>query len=207
MAEPFNHQKMKWLNSIFYSSKLTATACRVAYVIGDHVNRVTRDCWLSQATIATKLGLSTKTIQRAILSLRRHDFVRIRYVGKSGRKQRFVPVVYELDNYGSASSQKRPIQADRSVHQTYLGNLQKSYLGTGERDLYTGEKSRPVRQTNRGLLEREIARRLGNDGWDLLSKLAEIDDGIVARLCHAQAAGALSASDLTAARLAARQAR
>jgi hypothetical protein len=54
-------------------------------------------------------------------------------------------------------------------------------------------------------LEIEVAARLGDDGIIILNKLAEIDDGNVARLCEAQRDGTLTYSDLSAARLAVQQ--
>jgi Helix-turn-helix domain len=208
MADAFSRQKMRWLNSVFYSQNVTSTACRVAYVIADHLNRATRDCWLAHATIARKLGVSAKTVQRSIRSLKDQRLLSIRYAGAESRKQRFVPAFLEdeaqvnsvLDN-GRAC----PGNGDVNVHQSFSGNLTRSDLAAGQRSS-PGSATR-VRRNDRGRLEVEVARRLGGDGFEVLDRLAAIDDSIVCRLCEAHAQGALSAADLDAARLAARQAR
>jgi hypothetical protein len=56
-------------------------------------------------------------------------------------------------------------------------------------------------------IEMEIANRLGSDGFDVLNRLAEINDEFVARLCDRQRSGSLTDQDLTAARLAAKKVR
>jgi hypothetical protein len=50
-------------------------------------------------------------------------------------------------------------------------------------------------------------KRLGSDGANILSQLADIDDRIVDRLCQAQFSGSLTEQDLEAAKLAAKQSR
>jgi len=57
----------------------------------------------------------------------------------------------------------------------------------------------------RGLYERELARRLGNNGFEVLERLADHDDAIVERLCRAFADSKLGDRELSAARLAADQ--
>lgn len=57
----------------------------------------------------------------------------------------------------------------------------------------------------RGAAEIKLAEMLGADGMDVLSRLASIDDRIVARLCRALVEGTLSDHDLAAARLAAKR--
>jgi hypothetical protein len=215
MADEFNRQKMRWLNSVFYSSQLKAMACRVAYIIADRVNRITGDCWLSHTTIARKLRISTKTVQRSLGALQRTGFIVIRYAETNRRKQRFVPSFvisdHGLDSDGSSDGQGRPPVPDPGVHQSFSKNLHTSYLpeNSGSAITKTSGRQPPndFRRGNRGQMEVEIAKRLGADGFDILHQLAEVDDRIVHKLCVAQANNSLSADDLVAARLAARQVR
>jgi hypothetical protein len=57
----------------------------------------------------------------------------------------------------------------------------------------------------RGSYEAELAKLLGNDGFEILARLSEHDDAIIERLCHAYADGELGRRELSAARLAADQ--
>ena len=208
MADSFSRNKMRWLNSIMYSGKLKATACRVAYVLADHVNKVTGDCWLSHATIARKLGISTKTVQRAIGALKRPGFIFVRYAETNPRKQRFVPSFIlnsdgEPDSDGAPSGQERPPTLDAGGHQSFSKNILRSDLPQRIADSGSQHSDRELqnkfRRSSRGELEVKVAKRLGSDGFDVLNRLAEVDDRIVYRLCVAQANNRLTPADLYAA--------
>jgi hypothetical protein len=216
VADSFSRNKMRWLNSVMYSGRLKAMACRVAYVIADRVNKVTGDCWLAHTTIARKLGVSTKTIQRSLRTLERTGFIVIRYADANPRKQRFVPSFIlgsddGKDEGGPSTGHNGSPTPDSGVHQSFYKNLHRSDLPgeapNGRTDSAGQRPTNNFKQSNRGQLEVEIAKRLGPDGFDVLSQLAKVDDRIVLRLCEAQANNRLTTADLYAARLAARQIR
>jgi len=202
----FHSIKMRWLNGVFYNASLPASACRIAYLIADCTNHVTWDSWLSHLTISRKLKLSTKTVQRGVRALKNVGQLTIRFAGPDGVKPRLAPTLSRLadDILGPGGGQFRPRNPDRSVHQSYSSNLPISDLSGQRRPSQTGH---PIPSSIRGKYEIEVAGRLGFEGFDVLAKLASIDDAIVARLCDAQARGLLTDTDLRSARLAARHVR
>ena len=200
MADTFNRRKMQWLNSIFYEPGIQATACRIAYVIGDHLNRATGDSWLAQTTIALKIGKSPKTVNRALKELQAFGKLRIRRGGPSGTL-RYSPPDFETSEQQvspvQSCGQSRPARTDTTDRQSYLENLPRTYLRRGDRHK---RQVRP-RKMDRGRYELEIVARLdslGVDGMSVLSRLAEIDDQLVTKLCELQSHGGLSEEDLRA---------
>jgi hypothetical protein len=187
MADNFNRQKMLWLNSVFFDPKVRASTCRIAYIIGDHLNRITGDAWPAQSTIARRMGTSSKTVYRGLKELEAKGRLKISRGGRSGTL-RYAPV-FDIDvpEHGQA----RPSVPDASVQESYLNNLTKTDLRTG--DVEQGAPK--YRRAERGRFELEIASRLGAmgvDGMAILSRLAEINDRVVAEMCKLQQSGSLS---------------
>jgi hypothetical protein len=192
MADNFSSRKMRWLNSIFFDPTIKATTCRIAYVIGDYLNRHTGDAWPAQATIARKIGACPKTVYRAIKELERRGQLSVRRGGRAGTL-RYAPI------FVSNVRHPCPPTSDLRVQESYLDKLLRTNLGaTG----VANAKGR-VRNLARGHYEIEIAERLrkelGIDGMAVLGFLAQIDDHIVAQMCERQQAGTLSSEELQAA--------
>src|SRR5262249_39395283 len=162
-------------------TRIQPGACRVAYVIGDHLNRATGDSWLAQTTIARKIGKSPKTVNRALKELQAFGKLRIRRGGPAGTL-RYAPPDFdvggrEVDSV-HPSGQPCPLNTDTSDRQSYLENLPRTYLGDGDRQ----KRKAKSRKMDRGRYELEIAARLdglGVDGMAVLGQLAGIDDRLV----------------------------
>jgi biotin operon repressor len=203
MADAFSRQKMRWLNSVMYCKQFTPTVCRVAYMLADYLNRATQDCWPAQETIARKLGISTKTVQRSVRRLESMGVLQIRRPKRRGQTHRYAPVLKPASDFSDPAKRQGSQNAGvRDVRQSYLENPYRSYLGA---DRKSG--GRAQRASDRGRIEIEVARRFGSDGIEILNRLAEIDDRFVDRLCEAHRNGSLTDEALSAARLAAHQVR
>lgn len=191
-----------------YGSVSTSTEKCLAYSITDHLNCVTLDCWPSQSRLAELLGLrSVKTVQRAARGLEAQGYLTIKRAGRNS--YRYAPVFLpgDEDKFVPASGQPRPSHPDRNVSESSLPIHSKSSdpTKTAVRESASERHALPYNRKMRGAIELQIADRLGPGGMDILARLYAIDEGIVDRLCRAQADGRLGDRELVAARLAAEQ--
>jgi hypothetical protein len=102
---------------------------------------------------------------------------------------------------------RRAENADTNDGESFLGIHTKSF-STGEATEEDKRASRHRPSFNpreRGAIEVKLADKFGAGGFDVLARLASIDDAIIDRLCQAFVEGALSERDIAAARLAAEQ--
>ena len=201
-------QKHRWLKRAMFDCAVSSSEKCFAYLVIDRLNCVTLDCWPSQKLIADQFGWSTKTVHRVSFALKRRGYLRISR--NTHGSYRYAPIFLpeDEDKSGGASRQDCPPASDRNVHESSLSILiNQSSPSAGEPRL--GRP--PLTMTSnydknqRGLYERELARRLGNNGFEVLERLADHDDAIVERLCRAFADGKLGERELSAARLAADQ--
>ena len=204
MADEFGRRKMRWLNAVMYHPRLRPNSCRVGYLIADYLNRTTHEAWPSQITIAKKLRLSIKTVQRATRQLETQGLLKLRPSRNKSETHRYMPIFLPdpADKVVSSTRQISPKGPDCADLQSYSNNLHRTYL-SGYRD----KQRERLPAADRGGLEVEVARQLGNDGFEILDQLAAIDDAAVSRLCEKQRHGILTEADFHAARLAARQRR
>jgi hypothetical protein len=207
LVERVNRAKARWLKRVMYESSATSTEKCFAYSVVDHLNCVTLDCWPSQIRFAQLLGFrSTKTPQRAARGLERLGVLTLKHNGRS--RYRYAPVFLpgDADKIVPAGGQPRPPVPDSVVRESLLEIFPTSSSSmeaagkTSERDWRPGPNYDP---RQRGAMEIEVAAMLGNDGIEVLARLATVDNGIIDRLCRAYAAGALGERELAAARLAA----
>src|SRR5262249_30884689 len=173
-----------------------------AYLVTDRLNCATLDCWPSQKTIAGKFGWSTKTVHRAAKGLERRGYLTIARIGQGS--YRYAPsfLPEDEDKFGSPSGQYCPPLSDKNVGESFLGILSNQSSPSGAMQ---GSQTLSFNPKKRGLYETEIAKRLGEDGFEILARLSEHDDAIIQRLCRAHAIGKLGDRELDAARLAERQ--
>ncbi len=72
---PFKEIKLQWLMLLSCDASLSDTAVRVAlYIVTKHINGQSEKAWPSHQTIATAIGKSTKTVQRAVAALEKKWF-------------------------------------------------------------------------------------------------------------------------------------
>ena len=205
LIERVNRAKARWLKRVMYASPATAIEKCFAYLVADHLNCVTLDSWPGQPTVARLLGrASTRTAQRAGRGLAKHGLIHIkRNAGTLG--YRYAPV-FELsdeDRPVSTNGQLRTEDPAETVRESFL---QTHLIPVSTEALVDKRPSeRRYKRSQRGAVEVELIHLLGNDGVDILGRLALIDDRIVDRLCREQFHGCLGPRELMAARLAAEQ--
>jgi biotin operon repressor len=208
LYERANRMKHRWFKRIMYDRAAGSSEKCFAYIVIDRLNCVTLDCWPSQKTIADQLGCSTKTVHRMACALERRGYLRISR--NTHGSYRYAPVFLpeDEDKSVSASRQTCPPRPDKNVDQSFLGiltNQSSPRLGQREAGNVQTNAASKYERRQRGSYEAELAKLLGNDGFEILARLSEHDDAIVERLCHACADGELGARELSAARLAAEQ--
>lgn len=210
LLDHVNRAKARWLKRIMYDlPQITSTEKCLAYAISDHLNCATLDCWPSQVRLAQLLGFkSTKTVQRTTRGLQRHGVLTIKRRWRSN--YRYAPIFFPGDEDKIVASGRRggPNAPDKNVRESFLTthpNLSSSTEVVAD----DGEglvRTRPsYDRRRRGAIEMQLAEMFGKNGFDVVARLAELDDAIVDRLCRAFAEGQLGEREIYAARLAAEQ--
>jgi hypothetical protein len=206
LVEWVNRAKAKWLKRVMYHTPATSTERCFAYAVSDHLNAVTLDCWPSQLRLVKLFGFKcTKTIHRAAYALQEKGVLKVT-LGSDGC--RYAPVFNrdEMDIIVPEPRQPRPPVADSGVGESLLLIQSKSSSSEAAANGSTARSALIYRPAQRGALEVKVAELLGRDGFDVLSRLAQLDPIIIDRLCRAYLGGALGAREVAAARLAAEQA-
>lgn len=204
LFDAVSRAKALWLKRAMYHAKATSTEKCFAYLVADHLNCVTLDCWPSQFRCARLLGFKvTRTVQRAARGLEGWELLRITTAGKSGC--RYAPIFLDSEFDKPVTKSGHVCRADPDAH------VRESFLEIHINKSEPTQKSSPDTNHNvyerrkRGAIEMEIVKLLGADGVDILQKLGSLDDGIVDRLCRAFIERQLGERELIAARLAANQ--
>jgi len=202
-----SRMRAKWLKRVMYSERTSTSEKCFAYAVSDHLNCVTLDCWPSQERLAALLGWdSVKTAQRAALGLEAEGFQVITRVRRGS--YRYAPIFRvsdEEDSSVSAWGQFSLSETDKIVNESLLQNQPMGPTPTTPTYLVEQQSKKGSRLKQRGADEFALAQMLGPDGMEILSRLSELDDAHVQRLCDAFAIGAIDERELAAARLAAEQ--
>lgn len=202
--------KHRWLARVMGSPVPLAQKC-LAWAIAENLNCVTLDSWMKQERLKEALSAeTTRTVNRAARGLAEAHFITITHWRRDDGKAtpRYAPVFIDedWDRNVRRNGQKGPADPDRNVHQSLIENpLDETPAVLGRED--GAPSGTAPSRGQRGKYEVEVAQRLGDNGFDILIKLARLDDRIVQRLCRAQAEGVLGRQELLAARLAAEQLR
>ncbi len=204
-----SRMRARWLKRVMYDGATSNSEKCFAYTVSDHLNCVTLDCWAGQERVALFFGWkSVKTVQRASAGLEDKGFLIIKRPRRGSC--RYAPIFLlsdEEDNSVSAWGQFSLSQTDKIVSESLLQNHPigptpptPTYLTHSEQQMKQGNRLK-----ERGAYELALAELLGHDGMEILSRLAELDDAHVQRLCNAFAIGAVGERELAAARLAVEQ--
>jgi DNA-binding Lrp family transcriptional regulator len=70
--------RMEWTDVMALDAELSATAFKVAGVIGTHFNNYSGDTYVTQKRLARVMGLSPRTVQNAIRELERRGYLVVR---------------------------------------------------------------------------------------------------------------------------------
>jgi hypothetical protein len=196
-----NRAKHRWLKRVMFDCGTSSSEKCFAYLVVDRLNCVTMDCWPSQKLIAEQFGWSIKTVHRVAFGLKRrgHLIVSRNTHGSCRYAPVFLPE--DEDKSGSSPRQSCPSVPDKNVEESFL----EIQISKSSPSAAVGATASRYEGRQRGFYEAEIAKRLGNNGFEILGRLAEFDDDVVERLCRAQADCKLGERELLAARLAADQ--
>ncbi|MGA7807534.1 hypothetical protein [Bradyrhizobium sp.] len=202
-----NRAKHRWLKRVMFDCGTNSSEKCFAYLVLDRLNCVTLDCWPSQKLIAEQFGWSIKTVHRVAIGLKRRGHL---LISRNTRGScRYAPVFLPEDEDKSVANARHncPSAPDKNVEESFLGiQISKSSPSRAcEASESLGGVAWNYRPRQRGAYEAEVAKLLGNEGFEILERLSELDDGIVERLCRAFANGELGGRELIAARLAANQ--
>jgi len=63
MTDTFTRDKFAWLDQVLADDNLPATAFKLAYVIGQHINRQSGRAWPSQKRLGEATGLTARTVR------------------------------------------------------------------------------------------------------------------------------------------------
>jgi hypothetical protein len=210
LVERIGRAKARWLRRVMYNGSASSTQKCLAYAIADHLNCVTLDCWPSQFRLAKLLGFKTsKTVQRAAQGLEWIGVLTLSGGGRAGYRYGPVFMPGDEDKVVPSTGHSGPTEPDKNVSESFLVIQPNKSASTEE----ATEVGRPrqfgsrYERRQRGSIEIKLAEMLGQNGFDVLSRLGQIDDAIVERLCRAYASGLLGERELIAARLAAEQAK
>ena len=199
--------KARWLKRVMYETTATSTEKCFAYLVVDHFNCVTSDCWPSQARIAKLLGFKcVKTSQRVARGLERLGVLTLKQNGKNG--YRYAPVFLSGDEDKNVvtNGHRRPPVPDTDVRESLLLiPIKSSTSMVAAAAEITASTASTYDPRQRVEIEVKIAAMLGSNGIDVLARLAAVDNSIIDRLCRAYVSGALGTRELAAARLAAQQ--
>jgi hypothetical protein len=208
LSEQTSRRKHRWLKRVMFDRAVGSSEKCFAYLVVDRLNCVTLDCWPSQKLIADQFGWSIKTVHRVALALEKRGYLRI--IRNTKGSYRYAPVFLPEDEDKSVSAlrQNYPLVPDKNVDESFLGiltNQSSPRLGKREAEKVQTNTASNYERRQRGSYEAELAKLLGNDGFEILARLSEHDDAIVERLCRSCADGELGVRELSAARLAAEQ--
>jgi len=202
LTEQVARKKHRWLKRVVYDLATGSSEKAFAYLVMDHLNCVSLDCWPGQKKIADKFGWSTKTVHRVAFALERRGYLRI--ARSTHGSYRYAPVFLpeDEDKSGGSLRQNCPPGSDKNVDQSFLGILTNQSTPRTRPQSISPPGYDPHQ---RGRFEAELAKRLGSQGFEILAKLSEHDDAIVERLCRACASGEVGERELSAAHLVAQQ--
>jgi len=79
MAEPAltTKEKLLWYDALTFDVALSHLSARVAHAIGTHLNRWSGATFISHDTLAKRLGVSPKSIERAVAELERRGHLSV----------------------------------------------------------------------------------------------------------------------------------
>ena len=85
--------KLDWYDALTLDPKLSHRSVRIAHAIGKHFNGKSGSTFIAHETLAERLGISTKSVERSVMELERHGYLKvIRPRGRS-RANVYAPVI------------------------------------------------------------------------------------------------------------------
>ena len=214
--------RIRWATAVRHDPRLRPSVHSVAAEISNHANKEGK-ANPGKARLSRLIGVSEKTVQRATTALVAYGYLnRHRRIGRSNIYQLMFPVagnatamMRDADAVDLSSGHDRPASQDTNDPETYsrpisltyaasrtASNRQPSRPQTAEESGLGNEKRSRANRTlvnspNRTSLELALAKKLGNDGFDVLAAIPEY---MLEILFQRQLAGILVPADLQGAR-------
>lgn len=145
--------KFIWIRQVCSDQALGHLPCRVAALLLDHINQASEEAWPSQARLAEAAGVTTRSIQSALHSLRRSGHLTVRR--SKGRNNRYRPTLAAA-NKPSGDGARQPQTGSKTYEPTFA-RFQKTPL-EGRSNALKGEERRHM---GREMLA--LARHLGSN--------------------------------------------
>lgn len=209
LSDRVKRGKARWLKRVVRHPSATSTQKCLAHAIADYLNCVTLDCWAAQPTLARDIGhKSVKTVVRAGRGLEKFGLITLNR-NKAQPGLRYAPIFLpeDLDKPVLKHGHRRSKNTDTNDGESFLDihTQSSSTEVAAEQGRQVCRQGLSFNPKERGGIEVKLAEMFGANGFDVLARLASIDDAIINRLCQAFVECALSERDLAAARLAAQQ--
>jgi hypothetical protein len=131
--------KFIWIRQVCSDQTLGHLSCRVAALLLDHINLTSEEAWPSQARLAEAAGVTTRSIQSALHSLRLSGHLAVRR--SKGRNNRYRPN-FAPANQPSGDGARQP-QTGSKTHEQTFSRFQKTPL-EGRFNALKGEERRRV---------------------------------------------------------------
>lgn len=202
--------RLAWAGQIRRDKRLKPIAHSVAAELCDAASNARGDTWIKKETIARRLNVSTRTVQRCLSLLVKYDY--LTFTARPGTsniwKIRF-PATQSTASV-STSGQSCLGPQDSSVSQTYIepktepkttAESLPAFVGTsseGKEDRISPLRKGKIIPASESMVELKIGLQLGAGGWAVLEKLKPWERK---KFIQKARSGPLSASDLEQMRL------
>lgn len=97
MAALTPYEKFSWYDRVTFDTELSHISVRVAHAIGAGLNSKTGILFIKHITLAMKLGVSSRTIERAIAELEVRGHLRVTRPTGRGNANVYRPVIGDVD--------------------------------------------------------------------------------------------------------------
>ncbi len=109
----FTQRKLQWLEHIAGDSSVSHLCFRVAFILSTYLNRLTGEAFPSQRTLANRLGVTVRAVQKAVNRLVQANYLRVTKQRGRGHTNTYAPIVddrslitHTIANGGSAFEKK-----------------------------------------------------------------------------------------------------
>jgi DNA-binding Lrp family transcriptional regulator len=144
-GDQFTHAQFEWLRQVADDSEILPSGFKLAFIICQHLNRMSRTAWPSQPTLAKAIGASERTVRSLVEKLVERGHLEV-YVSRGRHRSNVYTLVlhkpkcmsdYGDENRNSASSyeeQKEEARfrlSDEKIENLVHGNRKSTVEKTG----------------------------------------------------------------------------
>ncbi|MDF2602208.1 MAG: hypothetical protein K0Q54_5031, partial [Methylobacterium brachiatum] len=107
VGDAFTRDLIAWQNQVVADRELTPLAFHVAYVIGQHLNRESRDAWPSQVRLAEILQVNERSVRNAVEQLRSRGHLSVTVRHGRGDSNRYRIILKNRNEDSAFGSENR----------------------------------------------------------------------------------------------------